>query len=162
MLAAVGSAHELVSMWPAHAAPLVPLLETVVNAGKPLFIVAEDVEGEALATLVINRIRGTFKVCAVKAPGYGDRRKAMLEDIAILTGGSALFESLGKKLENVTIADLGRAKKIIIDKDNTTIIEGAGKSAEIKGRIDQLRRVLKVVPDAPRLGTHLVGASIRC
>jgi len=124
---------------------LVPLLEAVVNAGKPLFIVAEDVDGEALATLVINRLRGTFKVCAVKAPGYGDRRKAMLEDIAILTGGQALFESLGKKLENVTIADLGRAKKIMVDKDNTTVIEGAGKSVEIKGRIEQLRREIENV-----------------
>ncbi len=119
---------------------LVPVLEAVVNAGKPLLLVAEDVDGEALATLVINKLRGTFKVCAVKAPGYGDRRKAMLEDIAILTGGQALFESLGKKLENVTVADLGRAKKIVIDKDNTTIIEGGGKSSEIKGRIEQLRR----------------------
>jgi len=124
---------------------LVPLLEAVVNAGKPLLIVAEDVDGEALATLVINRLRGTIKVCAIKAPGYGDRRKAMLEDIAILTGGTALFESLGKKLDNITIADLGRAKKIIIDKDNTTIIEGGGKSAEIKGRIEQLRREIENV-----------------
>ena len=122
---------------------MLPLLEAVVNAGKPLLIVAEDIDGEALATLVINRLRGTIKVCAVKAPGYGDRRKAMLEDIAILTGGTALFESLGKKLENVTLAELGRAKKIVIDKDNTTIIEGAGKSAEIKGRIEQLRREIE-------------------
>ncbi len=122
---------------------LVPLLEAVVNAGKPLLLVAEDVDGEALATLVINKLRGTFKCCAIKAPGYGDRRKAMLEDIAILTGGTALFESLGKKLENTTLADLGRAKKIIAEKENTTIIEGAGKSAEIKGRIEQLRREIE-------------------
>ncbi|NQU25687.1 MAG: chaperonin GroEL, partial [Candidatus Nealsonbacteria bacterium] len=108
-------------------------------------IVAEDIDGEALATLVINRLRGTFKICAIKAPGYGDRRKAMLEDIAILTGGQALFESLGKKLENVTLADLGRAKKVIIDKDNTTIIEGGGKSVEIKGRIEQLRHEIENV-----------------
>ena len=122
---------------------LVPVLEAVVNAGKPLLIVAEDIDGEALATLVINRLRGTLKVCAIKAPGYGDRRKAMLEDLAILTGGTALFESLGRKLENVTIADLGRAKKLVVDKDNTTVIEGAGKSAEIKGRIEQLRREIE-------------------
>jgi chaperonin GroEL len=123
----------------ANVKEIVPVLEQVVNAGKPLLIVAEEVEGEALATLVINRLRGTFQVCAVKAPGYGDRRKAMLEDIAILTGGTAVFESLGIKLENLTLADLGRAKKVIVDKDNTTIIEGAGKSSEIKGRIDAIR-----------------------
>jgi len=122
---------------------LVPLLQAVVNAGKPLLVIAEDVEGDALATLVINKLRGIMKCCAVKAPGYGDRRKAMLEDIAILTGGIALFESLGRKLENVTLAELGRAKKIIVDKDNTTIIEGAGKSSEIKARIEQLRREIE-------------------
>ena len=119
---------------------LVPVLESVVNAGKPLLIVAEDVDGEALATLVINRLRGTFQCCAVKAPGYGDRRKAMLEDIGALTGGTPVFESLGIKIENLTVADLGRAKKVIVDKDNTTIIEGAGKSADIKSRVEQIRR----------------------
>ncbi|WP_164102758.1 chaperonin GroEL [Candidatus Laterigemmans baculatus] len=122
---------------------LVPLLEQVVQQGKPLLIVAEDVDGEALATLVINRLRGTFTCCAVKAPGYGDRRKAMMEDIAILTGGQAIFEALGTKLESVTLADLGRAKKVIVDKDNTTVIEGAGKSNDIKARIDQIRREIE-------------------
>ena len=119
---------------------LVPVLEAVVQQNKPLLIVAEDVDGEALATLVINRLRGTFNCCAVKAPGYGDRRKAMMEDLAILSGGVAVFEALGIKLDNLPITDLGRAKKVIIDKDNCTIIEGAGKSAEIKARIDQIRR----------------------
>ncbi|MGE0755415.1 MAG: chaperonin GroEL [Pirellulaceae bacterium] len=122
---------------------LVPLLEAVVRQGKPLLIVAEEVEGEALATLVINRLRGTFQCAAVKAPGYGDRRKAMMEDIAILTGGTAVFEALGVKLESLPLSDLGRAKKVIIDKDNTTIIEGAGKSADIKGRIDQIHREIE-------------------
>jgi chaperonin GroEL len=122
---------------------LVPVLEQVVQQGKPLLIIAEEVDGEALATLVINRLRGTLQIAAVKAPGYGDRRKAMMEDIAILTGGQAIFEALGIKLESVGLADLGRAKKVIIDKDNTTIIEGAGKSSEIKGRIDQIRREIQ-------------------
>lgn len=122
---------------------LVPVLEQVVQQGKPLLIIAEEVDGEALATLVINRLRGTLQIAAVKAPGYGDRRKAMMEDIAILTGGQAIFEALGIKLESVGLAELGRAKKVIIDKDNTTIIEGAGKSSEIKGRIDQIRREIQ-------------------
>ena len=122
---------------------IVPLLEAVVNAGKPLLIVSEEVDGEALATLVINRLRGTFQVCAVKAPGYGDRRKAMLEDIAILTGATPVFENLGMKLESLGLAELGRAKKVIVDKDNTTIIEGAGKSSDIKSRIEQIRREIE-------------------